>query len=644
MTSANLILNMRPTVSHEERAAIISDFECGRSHILFQMALKTSHWKGFPWVVHGLADTHGQASLEILQQALESTSCHPQISKLKENPLRQELEEFRTNPDVLFNSEDPNFLRCARECMATLRMVSVVERRIEGKHATSKKGISHAPHHSCPYVSLLHRIGEIKCKLDDDPETIVALARHVQKARSSFASVNLLNLDCHPDSQDCKHCRDTGYVKIIYHADTHVKYTMTQPKLSCDKPPSHEQTLAIKDQTLELDLAQKHVRDKFRQGAQRNEFLSFPMSGGAFKALKDLLVPPKDGVLPEIDFSRGGLVVSEGDGGTDFYSSVPLSGVDSGPVPEDFQRLVFWKLQAQGNLAQAHREKVAGEQSLSGCLAVATHPCLRVDRTAEVLTLSLSPMRIANVSCDEVPLVLNSLCLSLEQLREMKVWRSKDHLSFTFAFHYLRQLPPDVHDEVPVLLAKMMNRPCGIHVGKASNLKKKLLSCLLRDGVIVEMDSNECSVKLTDKGVHLVETCVDVTGGLKFLDRPPKEVKPLDMSTYEVVLELQAAGFQQRVVSAKESKRCKKLPFTDGGKKEWLTKEGSLSVSHLYLVALLTASEHGKDVPHFEKELVYKQLLGLSCESQVTQKRAPRKNFSSLVRTSALNCSCLTHH
>ena len=271
VSGATLLLKMPASIPHEDRADIVHDFENGRAHVLLQFALKMNHWGAYPWAGYASACHDVDKSPEVLRAALASECSHPQIAALRESTTKEEIDVFLEDPSALFESEDPHFLPKLRQWFASVQTICIAERRIEGKHAASKKGVTHAPHHSCPYVSLLHRVGEIKRFLEDNPQGIKLLASELAQVRSGLVAVKLLNLDLHPDVGLAKHYRDPVYARVIYHADTHVKYCMAQPLLPLDKPPpagnQSPRSLETNDcqERLRLLFAQRHVKARFQQ-------------------------------------------------------------------------------------------------------------------------------------------------------------------------------------------------------------------------------------------------------------------------------------------------------------------------------------------------------------------------------------------
>ena len=123
-----------------------------------------------------------------------------------------------------------------RYVLAEHRLAFSAERFIEGKHATSAKGVRIATCHSEAYMSLLHRQGDIKAEVRDNPEVLEELAQSVMKVRSSARAVKLLGLDSHPSCQLAKHVRDPIYMKVIYHADPWTKYNLPEPLIQVQRP------------------------------------------------------------------------------------------------------------------------------------------------------------------------------------------------------------------------------------------------------------------------------------------------------------------------------------------------------------------------------------------------------------------------
>ena len=625
VSSASLIMNMPPTIAQAERSAIISDFENGRSHILFQMALKLSHWQAFPWQAWGASCQDEETAVKIAEATLACDCGHPLVVSAKEDPVREELLQFIADPAALFLNEDAKHLNHLREWLAISRTVSIVERKIEGKHAASAKEVKRAPHHGCPYVSLLHRIGEIKVVLKSMPACIAELAEGIQNARSGHAAVKLLNLDLHPDAVEAKQCRDPTYTKIIYHADSWVKYRMPAPELNVDKPSfgkSLELPMGSPQSELRQDLARRHVQAKLQRPAtQPGAFFSISMSSNAFKALKTLLVPRQDGIVPESALGFGQMDAGV-DGLADLGDQGFVTDVEFGPgLPTSVRNLCFWKLQDNKNAALARREKVAGECSLSGCLAVTVHTVLEVDTEKKEIKVSTSPMNLASSTADSVPLVFNPLQQDLAELEGIRVWAPKkdQKLVYTFSARYLRTLPEEARQEVPYLLSKLMDLPDGILLSKPTSKMQKLLEQLFRDSLLqettIESESGACMrlLQLTAKGILCVETCSMVGGGERLCRAPSGDVQPLDMTTYELILHMERLGFHHRELSQSECRAKKKTPYKCGDPLEWVTKENASAVSHFYLVALVSASDHGQSVPHFQPDNVYKKILGLPC-------------------------------
>ena len=352
------------------------------------------------------------------------------------------------------------------------------------------------------------------------------------------------------------------------------------------------------------------------------------MVDGALRTLKSLLLPSsKGGIVPDAALTNTPFGV---DMEVSDNAEGMLTTIESGPspsVPHKVQMLVFCKLLRQSEPARAHRERIAGELSLSNLFPLTTHAVLRVDQDRKQMFLCTAPMNLISLSPENVPLMLNPFNLSLQELEEVRLWkRSQGQLAFTFRFEYLHTLPPELLEAVPGLLKKFMDRPGGIFLGKLCGEVKALVERLRSDEIIEQVDEalgfGSCMWKLSMKGAELVETCVVVGGGCKLLCKSDQE-SPLSMTTYEVVLALEADGFKHVVLGSKDAKKKAKTFYMPGDAKEWYTKDNAKTVSHWYLCALCLAADHGKAVPHLAADSVYKDILGLDDKPrrQVKQKK-----------------------
>ena len=168
--------------------------------------------------------------LRVLRDVSNSSCAHPQVRAFQAADVQAEIVTVLQNSSLFFNSEDAGQFPRLRSLLASMRLAFSAERRIEGKHAASKKGIVHAPHHSTPYVSLLRRLPGIEKGLSG-PDELKVFARHISEVRSGRVAVIKLGLPNHPHCCVARTCRDPAFTSIIYHADSFSKYRAPAPLL-----------------------------------------------------------------------------------------------------------------------------------------------------------------------------------------------------------------------------------------------------------------------------------------------------------------------------------------------------------------------------------------------------------------------------
>ena len=85
------------------------------------------------------------------------------------------------------------------------------------------------------------------------------------------------------------------------------------------------------------------------------------------------------------------------------------------------------------------------------------------------------------------------------------------------------------------------------------------------------------------------------------IERPQPVLRRADgplqeATTHQLMLELDAMGWQNHVLGKNAAKQAKKTPFVvhdPSARKCWVTRAGQCNVYHHYLLALLTAGDHG---------------------------------------------------
>ena len=133
-TSAGHLLASLPRDLHPpDRAALLSEFERGRSHLLFVLGLRLEHWRHPPWSVFGCGHIDPQISKDFLRRHLAIESSHSLIQELQEQQLAAQAQAY-IDGDGQGDSSLARLPRLTR-FMAKLLFCPVAERLVEGDHA-----------------------------------------------------------------------------------------------------------------------------------------------------------------------------------------------------------------------------------------------------------------------------------------------------------------------------------------------------------------------------------------------------------------------------------------------------------------------------------------------------------------------------
>jgi hypothetical protein len=228
------------------------------------------------------------------EKALASDSEHPWARAIRDERLIGQIMQFCEDPVQLF-AQPAEHMKELRAVMAQFRLCFTAERRIEGLHAKSQKGVKVAPHHSMPYISMAHRQKQIRAELQQEPTRLDELAKAVMLVSSGRLAVHHLGLAAHPACRDARCGRDTIYAQVVYHADAFTKYLAAPPSLDMNNPEFRPDPLVAHrgDDTMSLKhkIAVDDVLQHFGQGGQGSVFYSMPLVKGALRTLLSVLRP-----------------------------------------------------------------------------------------------------------------------------------------------------------------------------------------------------------------------------------------------------------------------------------------------------------------------------------------------------------------
>ena len=568
---------------------------------------------------------------------------HPRLQALREQPLNAQCETFvELEGDLIALADDPALVDL-RSYLMRLRLAPCAERRVEGEHAKVQNELRKAPNHSDSYISLARRFKSFREELELDVGVLNDLAGHFRKVLTAQDAVEALGLQLHPSCQDAAvgDRRDKVYWKVIYHADSWTKFIMAAPSIELHGPggpggadggrgpggggdggdggadvehweedgeeegeedgdegddgtggagggggggkssaPKKEDVHTDEDVTAFREhWARIHLHFKM---TTTGRYYSMPLHPNTFQTLRSTLVPSLA--------SRS--------------SGLPLGlGIGNAPATGTFaSNQVFWKT-VGFSPARAIRTRVEGEESLSSKTAVSAHSLLSVSLGSKAVTVGIAPSTLTGPVGIDAPLTFSGEALTLKQLSEVREWSQKGE---EVQHHFLHTYALDA-DQARIASKLLPPLSCGglvLH-GDASEEERALIHKLRDD----EMVSGPPWL-LTDKGRSYTELGVQIDRQVTALRAPTG----VDEKTthYELMLLLDADGWSQVALHPHEVPDIKAKPFQPGEGKVWFTRRGKVGMSRNYLLALLWHERHGKAVPHFEKDTLYRTILAKS--------------------------------
>ena len=131
-----VLLLLSPSLTEEQRANLVNDFQLARAHLLFALSLKTAALQELPLRLFVIAHHNRVVARNGLAFCMLSTGClHPKIKALQQEPLQGEAQQFLQGVEL---SELPALF----EFIGMLMFAFSVDLAVEGQHARIHKGIS----------------------------------------------------------------------------------------------------------------------------------------------------------------------------------------------------------------------------------------------------------------------------------------------------------------------------------------------------------------------------------------------------------------------------------------------------------------------------------------------------------------------
>lgn len=320
--SARMARKLPPGLDDAQRATIIIDYERGRSHVVFLMTLKLSHWLTPPWCMYALAHhipSRAAAAYERLRATPLDAETHPAVRELLTGQLHGQFETWYADHGCCFSLDDGADALIEMRCkLAEFRLAPSADRMIERLHAESQKSTKRAPHHNESYISMTHRLPFIFAEIDKRPAVLEEFAQDMRRSPRPKGIATDLGLSSHPRFNEASSTRDHTFQAIVYSNDPYSKYTWAAP--SFDKPDTGEIPQEIVEEATDIAELQRavmldHLRSTMTKcdASGAKPFMCMRMSRSAFRVLQSLLLPQHDSSVPKskLRFLRDGELLFE---------------------------------------------------------------------------------------------------------------------------------------------------------------------------------------------------------------------------------------------------------------------------------------------------------------------------------------------
>ena len=636
-SAASLAQRFPCDLPDDSRSCIVHDFELGRSFLTSVLAMKTSHFRSFPFKLAALA-FHDQ------ERAREVWSCVRDIfgeGDTQEADMLRKHAPRLFKPHVMQQADQWYFGADMMSCsdfaaeVASLALAPTAERRVESQHARTQKGSKKSPCHSPAYMSLQIRSKDLRSEVCQDPKAFVSrLAPCVHQCRSYRKAAERMRLGLHPAVRNplsrkqvrCRTVRDALYRAdmLSQHQempDVFVRASQTKPQAA--QPLADQPDEASPLGRLLHQLALEHVMTRLDevQASVENpsESLVFAVSyqSEAFSFLREFLLPSQEKQpMPMLKFQAEEAMECEAivvRPASSASSSMDVLFQKLSLAESCDQRLsgVFFKLLP--SMSRMKRFQGEGERRMCGTdLPIALVRPVSYDRSSQAVLVDteLLSMRsvVQGLSMDEIPCVMSISSMSLSQLKTLGVCKVEPNI--VYCLRAFSDIPPALHDSEAlrcVLKSICVRGKSGLGDVSGFSCAEKTILDALQAGDFI---TREMPLKLTEKGLTYVCFAKKVFDPKRLLVKV--DVPPPEQSKWQL---LQALLDQQWEVQVVKQTDCRKAaPFKvtdeDPAKIMYLTQTKSgIMCARLYLLALTMAAEHGQEVPHGRPNKEYVGIL-----------------------------------
>ena len=556
-------------------------------------------------------------------------SHNPRVRALFSDPLYSQVQAWL---------EGASWSSCKLflEWCAPLAFLLCVERLVESLHASTKRRSDCAPNHMIVYDSISLRSSEMGREVSLNPHFGRQLADHAQECRSLLKVVDRLGMWEHPQrikySNEQKY-KDTELRDAIYRADNE---SMFRPP-----PPIEINPLLLPGKG---DNSGNDEGDRVKRLAEGNDTHEMLRVAG-LAVIRDEMGFSK-GEAPDciycLDYCEQSIKVLSCDPtlSSDKAHRAAREAI-LGKSPAGTIRIAFRSLgfssKRMKRMRGIHQDDFGDDDA-----AIALHRIKELRWQTKTLMVDASPAMSQSGALRAVPIVISFDAFTLEQLQDLCRFKCDSEFEYRLARPLRDKMPyPGEISQCNDFLRRLCNKLEHLEGEHSKDWvhKKEHIAFLIQENIIEEniQEGPPYKLKLADWQDHIevLEVCWPDIAILSTRS-PDLDVHPSKMNKYELLRKMNKYELLcfllygepkwQHVAVSRQSELRKQDAYThSGGEKTFFTIHGKPEISINYLLALATAAEHKKEVPHGATETTYCKVLGK--EPPVSKKRKSSFKF-----------------
>ena len=660
VSTAKLVLDLPASLSSEQRATLLTEFERGRAYFVFILSLKTMPLRDVQTLLLELGHPNESNVRAALEYCLISDQNHPRIKELQTEPLMDEAVSYLAGEDIV------NLLRLG-EFLGAYRFGYSDEQRCEGLHAKVERLSGHSHNRTVAFDSLVLRLpffrdmmrSADKGMLGGYDNATMSLADCLHTARNPRTVIARLGLSSHPSLKvtaakgEDHHSWDRVFREVVYCSDDYTMFHQQPPEITLNYSvcgnDAGEAPVAVMQSSFFARLlrffAAEMLHRRFTElsGDETMPVFALPVRNGCIRSLQDL-VTHKHAARCDIPWL-----------GTACDGRVQLSKATTGP----------WDAEQRGghlfvsiNVANPSDAKVIKKTGLSRTdLAINIHRVLKVAQPH--VFVCTTPVNIEQSSFAEhfgaaVGLILSLGMFRLEDMLQVRRWdvRSTDFFfdRSCLSDDVLSTASLDVQARVWAMLLDEKSISKTIADDEQNAALGAVIASLHEQG-LVELKSDEWHPAPVAREARVPAWCLrppthgedapdDLTNFVLDKAKPSDAIK--DLSRYQLLSMLQDNGWSLQVSEtqkplrniAKAYTHRDDPPNTAEEKRLFLICKGEVDNAkcpQAYLAAMASAHIHGRPVPHFAKVGEYLKLLDPDYKAPAKKRRKLSEHAQSII-------------